>query len=351
MRRSSLATALTLLVVAVPTVLQAQTTISARAATLTIGGRLHGQYQTSTVDGAVGDFFFRRARLIADMDYNEFLSGRLQVDFAGGGAALLDAYATMEFNEGFELSIGQFKRAFDIFELASSTDLSIVERTGAVTGYDECTGVGSVCSLSRLTEALDYAGRDVGVRVAGTSGTFAYLFTFTNGTGVGVRDENDGKSFSGRASVAASEDLTVSANLGFHDYASLGETEQALAWGGDVQYGTWRDGLHLMGAVIGGDNWESLDPDLDPAQFLTAQVMASYYRPLDGDRIVGVEPLARISLTDPDDSIDDDGGVLLTPGVMFYFLGRNKLGANVDWYLPSTGDSEISLRLATFLYF
>jgi hypothetical protein len=351
MRRSSLATALTLLTVAVPATLQAQTTISARAATLTIGGRLHGQYQTSTVDGAVGDFFIRRARLIADMDYNEFLSGRLQVDFAGGGATLLDAYATMAFDDGFMLSVGQFKRAFDIFELVSSTDLSIIERTGAITGFNDCTGVGSVCSLSRLTEALDYSGRDVGVRVDGTSGTFSYLLTFTNGTGVGVRDENDGKSFSGRASVAASENLTVSANLGLRDYALLGETEHALAWGGDVQYGTWRDGLHVMGAIIGGDNWEALGPGLDPGQFLTTQVMATYYRPLDGDRIVAVEPLARISITDPNDSVDDDGGVLLTPGVMFYFLGRNKLGANLDWYLPSTGDSELSLRLATFLYF
>lgn len=350
MRRSMLATALTILTVA-PATLQAQTTISARAATLTIGGRLHTQYQTSSVDGAVGDFFVRRARLLADATFNDFFVGRVQVDFAGGEAALLDAYVGMDFTDGFQLAVGQFKRAFDIFELASSTDLSVVERTGAIAGYNQCTGVGSVCSLSRLTEALDYAGRDVGVRVSGASGTFDYLFTFTNGTGVGARDENDGKSVSGRASVAASENLTVSANLGLHDYVVLGETEHALAWGGDVQYGTWREGLLVQGAIIGGDNWGSLGPGADPAQFLTTQVVASYYRPLDGDRIVGVEPLARISITDPNDALDDDGGVLVTPGVMLYFLGRNKVGANVDWYLPSTGDSELSLRLATFLYF
>jgi hypothetical protein len=67
--------------------------------------------------------------------------------------------------------------------------------------------------------------------------------------------------------------------------------------------------------------------------------------------LVGVEPLARVSLSDPNGSLDDDGGTLLTPGVMFYLMGRNKIGANLDYYIPSAGGSEFSLRLGTFLYF
>jgi hypothetical protein len=352
MKRSMLVVALVLFVVVPPVSLRAQTTISARAATLTFGGRLHGQYQGSSVDGAANDFFLRRARFITDATFNDFFVGRLQVDFAGGEATLLDAYVRMDFSDAFQLSVGQFKRSFDLFELASSTDLSVVERTGAISGFSQCTGVGSVCSLSRLTEALDYAGRDAGVRVEGGSGTVGYQFTVTNGTGVGVSDENDGKSLSGRASVAASENVTVSANLGLHDYVRpLAETEHAFAWGGDVQYGTWREGLLVQGAVVGGDNWASLDDAGDPAHFLTVQVVASYYHRLDGDRLVGVEPLARVSLSDPNGSLDEDGGTLLTPGVMFYLMGRNKIGANLDYYIPSTGGSEFSLRVGTFLYF
>lgn len=335
-----------------PAALDAQTTISSRAATLTLGGRLHTQYQGSSVDGAVNDFFIRRARLVADATFNDFFVGRLQTDFAGGGATLLDAYVRLDFDEAFRLYMGQFKRSFDIFELDSSTDLSLFERDGRIPGFSACTGVGRVCSYSRLTEALGFAGRDAGLKVDGSSGTFMYQATVTNGTGVGVRDQNDGKSFSGRAGVAASDQLTVSANVGIHDYlASTTETEQAFAWGADVQWGTWRDGLLVQAAVTGGDNWAVFDPDGDPLTFLAFQAMGSLYNPLDGDRIVGVEPLLRVSVADPVGDIDDDGGTLITPGVMLYLMGKNKIGANLDYYVPQTGDSEFVFRAGAFLYF
>lgn len=358
MRRTCLAATCAVLVALVsaplvPTTLEAQTTISSRAATLQIGGRLHTQYRSSSVDAADSDFFIRRARVIVDGTFNDFFVGRVQTDFAGGGATLLDAYVRMDFDEAFRLSVGQFKRSFDIFELDSSTDLSIFERDGRIPGFSSCTGVGSVCSLSRLTEALDYAGRDAGVRVDGTSGTFTYQATLTNGTGVGVPDENDGKSFSGRGGVALSDQLTVSANVGLHDYVVAGDTDRALAWGVDGQWGTWRDGLLVQAAVVGGDNWASLEAPGDPRQFLSFQAMGSYYRPLDGDRLIGVEPLFRLSVADPAGSIDDDGGTLLTPGVMLYLLGKNKVGANLDYYIPQSPglDSELVFRIGTFLYF
>ncbi len=343
---------LVLLLLAGPIVAQAQTTISSRASSLRIGGRVHAQYQGSSVDGAINDFFLRRARVIVDGTFNEFFVGRLQTDFSGGSATVLDAYIRMDFSETFRLSFGQLKRSFDIFELSSSTDLSIIERTGKITGVSSCTGVGSVCSLSRLTQSLAFAGRDAGFAVDGSSGGFSYRATVTNGTGVTVPDENDGKSVSGRASVAATDNLTVSANLGFHDYLDpADETAHAVAWGGDLELGTWRDGLHVQAGVVGGDNWQSLDVAGDAGQFLSVQAVASFYHPLDGDRVEGIEPLARVSITDPDGSIDEDGGTLLTPGVMLYFMGKNKIGANLDYYMPRTGDSEFGFRIGTFLYF
>lgn len=335
-----------------PEALGAQTTITSRAATLTIGGRLHTQYQGSSVDGAVNDFFIRRARIVADATFNDFFVGRVQTDFAGGGATLLDAWVRLDFDEAFRLSMGQFKRSFDIFELDSSTDLSLFERDGRIPDLSVCTGVGRICSYSRLTEALGFAGRDTGLKVDGTSGTFSYQTTLTNGNGVGVRDQNDGKSFAGRAGVAASEDLTVSANVGIRDYVGpTAETEQAFAWGADVQWGTWRDGLLVQAAVTGGDNWAVLDPDDDPLSFLAFQAMGSFYNPLDGDRIVGVEPVLRVSVADPAGDVDDDGGTLITPGVMLYLMGKNKIGANLDYYVPQTGDSEFVFRAGVFLYF
>jgi hypothetical protein len=248
--------------------------------------------------------------------------------------------------------VGQTKRAFDLFEVSSSTDLSIIERDGRITGYSNCSGVGRVCSLSRLTESLGFAGRDMGVAVSGTSGTFSYEASLMNGEGVDVGDDNDGKSLSARAGVEVAENVVVSASLGLHDYLDpIDQTARALAWGGDVQYGTWRDGLLIQAEVVGGENWRSLDVGGDPSQFLAFQMVGSFYHPLSGARLVGIEPLVRVSVADPNGNIDADGGTLVTPGLMLYIMGKNKIGANLDYYMPGTGNSEFGFRFATFLYF
>lgn len=342
----------TLLALVPPPPAAAQTEIAARASSLTVGGRLHGQYQASSVDGADNDFFMRRARINLDVTFNDFFTGKVLTDFAGGTATLLDAYVRMSFSDQFRISAGQLKRAFDLFELVSSTDLSLIERDGGVGGYSACTGVGSVCSYSRLTEELDFAGRDTGLKVDGSSGEFSYQGTITNGRGVGVRDENDGKSVSGRGSFTVDEDVVVSANVGMRDYLNpLDETASAVAWGADVQVGTWRDGFLLQAALAGGDNWRSLDGFNEPGQFLAIQAAASYYHPLENDNFIAVEPIARLSVADPDGDMADDGGTLLTPGVMLYMMGKNKVGVNLDYYMPQTGDAVYSVKFQTFLYF
>ncbi len=333
----------------------AQISISPRAASVTVGGRLHAQYQTSSIGEAASDFFVRRARLTFDLAFNEFLSGRIQPELSGGGASMLDAYAKLRFSEGFEVSMGQFKRAFDVFELVSSTDLSLIERDGRIAGYSECTGVGSVCSYSRLLEELDFVGRDAGARIEGTSGALSYMATLTNGRGVNTRDNDNAKSVSGRLSFEASDGIVLAGHLGVRDYLSPtaeGESENAFAWGADVQVGDWRDGFLLQAGLAGGDNWRSLDPaDFEAGRFTAFQAVASYYHPVDDGRFIAVEPLARISVADPDGDVADDGGTLVTPGVMLYLMGKSKIGVNLDYYIPQTGDSEYSFKLQTFLYF
>ena len=79
-------------------------------------------------------------------------------------------------------------------------------------------------------------------------------------------------------------------------------------------------------------------------------MVASYYRETQG-RATGIEPLLRLSVGDPDTGRDADAGTVFTPGVMFYFQGRNKIGANLDIYSPQTGDTELSLKVQTYLYF
>lgn len=340
---------------AAPIAVGAQTEISARGAALTVGGRAHLQYFSSELssEDASSDFFVRRARISVDMTFTDFVTGKVLTDFAGGGATLLEAYVRLNFSDEFRITFGQLKRAFDIFELSSSTDLSLIERTGAVPGYNACRGVGGLCSYSRLNESLLFSGRDAGIRFDGDFGRLSYAATVTNGTPLTTSDVNDGKSVAGRLSFMATDNVQLSANATLHDYLDPDDaTAFAFAWGGDVQVGTWRDGFLLQASLVRGENWASLDPvSYAAGKFITSQVTASYYFPTSSDRIVGVEPLGRISLADPDHTFENDGGTLVTPGVMLYFLGKNKFGINYDYYIPGMGDAVSSFRLSTMLYF
>ena len=349
--------ALALLAMTAPSLLEAQVEISARGASLRLGGRLHAQYQKSSVDNTTNDFFLRRARLNGDWTFNDFLSGRLMVDFVGGRATLLDAYAQLDFSEQFVVQFGQTKRAYDLIELMSSTDLSTIERTGNVRGYSNCAGVGGICTYSRLSEALLLGNRDTGVRVEGQFDRVGYMVSLTNGQFPGIRDPDSGKSLAVRGTFDVTDGITVGANVQNKDYLEPDSAAaSAFNWGADVEVGEWRNGLKVIASVIGGENWRSLDAVSEPGRYIPGKFTAgelyvSYYFPLQSDRIVGLEPVGRFSYANPDDSMDNSGGTLLTPGLMAYILGKNKIGFNWDYYMPQTGDAVWQFRMQTFLYF
>ena len=330
-----------------------QTEIQARNAKITIGGRLHVQSTTSSAADATSfDSFLRRARVFFGIEITDFFEARLLPDFAGGKVALQDAYISLNFDPAFEVSVGQLKRASEVFELSSSTQLSIIERDGRVPGAGDCTGVGGVCTFSRFTQKLAYSERDMGLRIAGSAGRFSYMATMANGTGVNVRDENGSKSFTGRAGLEVSQNLILGGFVGLHDYPDAdGNTDYGTAFGADLEWGGWYEGLHLQAAMVGGDNWKELDASGDPARFLTGQAVLTYYIPVDSDRWAAVEPLTRISWGDPDTDTADDAAWLITPGLSLFVSGRNKIGTNLDIYLPQKGDAEMSFKVQAFLYF
>ena len=336
-----------------PSPASSQTEIQARNAKITIGGRLHVQSITSSAADATSfDSFLRRARVFFGIEITDFFEARLLPDFAGGEVALQDAYVSLNFHPGFAVSVGQLKRASEVFELSSSTQLSIIERDGRVPGADDCTGVGGVCTFSRFTQKLAYSERDMGLRIAGSAGRFSYMATMTNGTGVNVRDENGSKSFTGRAGLEVSQNLILGGFVGLHDYPDAdGNTDYGTAFGADLEWGGWYEGLHLQAAMVGGDNWKELDASGDPARFVTGQAVLTYYIPVDSDRWAAVEPLTRISWGDPDTNTADDAAWLITPGLSLFVSGRNKIGTNLDIYLPQEGDSEMSFKVQAFLYF
>lgn len=330
-----------------------QVEIRARAATVTIGGRLHVQAITSSAGAPSPDVLLRRARVSVGIEVTDFFEARLQPDFADDGeVALQDGYLSLNFDPAFEVAVGQMKRPSEIFGTHSSTQLSVIERDGHVPGAGDCTGVGGVCTLSQFTQELGHSGRDIGLWIAGSRGGFSYTAAVTNGPGMNVRDENHAKSYSGRGTWTLASELEIGGFIGLHDYPGAnGETEYGAAYGVDLDWGDWYDGFHLLAAVVGGDNWMALDALGGAAQFLTGQVIATYQIPVDSDRWTSVEPLARISWADPDTDTPGDDAWLFTPGLMLYVSGRNRIGANLDVYAPERGDTELSLKVQAYLYF
>ena len=359
MRVSSFWILLFVLTVVSPAPLFAQLTVNPRAAVLTVGGRIHVQYSRSSADGgdgevdAVDDVFIRRARVNLDIKVGDVFEARVAPDFGGGSAkvALADVYARLNLARGFRVSAGQFKRAFSIFELSSSTDLPIIERDARIEGVSGCPGVGSVCTFSRLSERLQFDDRDLGLRAEGDVGArVRYAATLTNGEGKNAPDVNDTKSASGRVVVALADAFRVAAFGGVHDYLGPDSTtHHARAVGADVEVGTWRKGFHLVAGVVAGDNWLVGTN----AEFSSAQALASVYIPLrPGGAFEAVEPVLRAGWTTTDSAEGADyRAVVFTPGVSLYIEGKNWVGLNLDWYDTNGTGSNWSLKTQAFVYF
>lgn len=351
---------LTLLLLATPVATaRGQVEVKAKAVEITLTGRVHTQFNTTSVtDEPETEFLIRRARFTADVKVNDFVSGRIQPDYGEGKISLKDAYVRLTFHPAFRATIGQFKRAFDLFELTSSTEVLVIERTGEVRGIDACTGPGGTCSFSLLTEKLQLSDRDIGVMFDGRdpSGLFRYMVSVTNGTGQNTADENGSKSYSGRVELTPIRDVTIAGNIAAHDYlfpitADVAENEFAVAFGGDVELGNFDRGIHLQAGVVTGDNWLNLIAG-NPTTFFATQGILTWKVPLQPNRFASaVEPVARVSWADPDTELTDDEGVLATGGLVVHFVGRNKLAANVDVWSPAVGDTEWSLKVQSYLHF
>ncbi|MBW3533874.1 MAG: OprO/OprP family phosphate-selective porin [Gemmatimonadetes bacterium] len=320
-----------------------------------VGGRVHLQMNT-TSEGALepgAEFLLRRARIWVGARVNEWIDGVAQIDVAGGRATARYAFVRFSLAPELALSFGQFKRAFDLFELTSSSQTLVVERDGDIRGAEPCGGLGRVCSYSAFTEALELSSLDVGMAAEGelAGGRARYSVTFTNGAGDNRLEDNDGKSASARLEVSPLAGLTLGGNLAVHDYdgPAPGEVSYAPAAAVDAEWGGFDAGWHVQAGVLTGENWRhgGTAPTFRAAQAILSH---RFQRSADG-RVRGVEPVGRVSLGDPDTGTAADGGLLLTPGLIVHFEGRNRVAANVDVWSPSDGGSAWSLKVQTNLYF
>ncbi|MGH7545451.1 MAG: porin, partial [Gemmatimonadota bacterium] len=321
-------------------------------------GRVHQQFNTSSVDGeAASAFLIRRARPELDVVINDFVEGKLSADFGEGELDLKDAYVRLNFEPALVVTLGQFKRPFDLFELTSSTQILVIERAGGIRGA-------TVTSLSRFTERLGYSDRDIGVQIAGRDRArrFQWMAAVTNGNGANTEDDDGVKAVQARLGVTPIPDLTLWAGVSSTPYgtdttvaAADADHEQAIAFQVDAEWGNFSRGLHVQAGVTVGDNWAPVLGDVAEApQFLAWQVIGAYKVPVTGSRYLQAwEPVFRLSRGDPETDVDDDGGWLITPGFVLHFAGRNKLAFNYDLWSPQAAglDTEGSFKAQAYLHF
>jgi hypothetical protein len=346
---------------AVPPPLAAQLGIP-DGVTARLSGKLHLQFNTTSVDSAEGEalpaseILIRRARLTFDVTLNDLISARIEPDYGTGGSfSLRDAWIRFSFDPAFRATLGQFKRPFDLFELTSSSQILVVERTGDIRGVDACGPLGAVCALSTLTEGLEYSDRDLGVMIEGAApgDRVRYALAVNNGAGLNTRETNGNKQFTARLSVTPLRKVVVSVNGSRKDYEHpiSGADRFATGWGADVEIGDFAGGPHVQAGIVGGGNWTIGTTDLDVARFLAGQVIATYQLAVDHEYVRAIEPVARASWADPNTDAADDGGWLVTPGVIVRFSGRTAWYANLDLWMPQVGPNETSFKSQLFFYF
>jgi hypothetical protein len=360
-------------------------TIEAGDVKLKLIGRLQTQFSTTSVDEdelvALGwtpatpipssSFETRRIRFGAELEYEKWLTGKLEMEFGMARLQIRDAFMNLGFDPRFQLRFGQYKKPFSLLQLTSSSIWPMIERGVRIRGLtesmlvqDSLAGGTRVLQTFRgttligeeqdLLENFLYQNFELGASVHGRFGGFGYHAGVFNGTGWDRADDNDDKSYAGRVTYKLPTELpiTFGAAASYREFRMTTTpaitTEGGTAFEADIEVGAFRRaGLHLLGEVTTGENLRQPDDD-----FMGVQGIVTYFVSLSGARIDGLEFGGRASYGDPRIDIDGDDGLLLTPGVNVYFSGRNRLMFNWDFY--QTGDrftNENALRAQAQLYF
>jgi hypothetical protein len=318
---------------------------------ITFGGRVQTIFNTTSVDDQPGtQMELRRVRLEATLRLNRVVSGKVQPEFAGSRVSLRDAYVRFTLDPAFELWAGQAHRPFGVVSPYSTTRLLPIEKGVRIRGVEDAY------DHYNLLLKGGYSDRDVGLQLRGEPRNaplgLTYAVGWFNGPArVEVPRENSGQVVA-RATVTPVRGVRVGASWSHRDFLQLDEDEETVlddrtgdAGGVDVEIGSDRGGLHLMGEASFGD----FDPFVD-AEFLGLHGIVGYRTGRLSSTLAAVEPLLRVSHGDPTyngdegDLEDAVGGTLITPGVNLWLGGLNRFAVNYEVWSPEDGEAVHSFK-------
>jgi hypothetical protein len=311
------------------------------AAEITVGGRVHTQFTTSSVDTVpVQEWVLRRIRLESTVKVNDVVGGRIQIDFAGNRVSIRDAYLTMDLDPALRILAGNANRPFGIMAQTSSNRMPFAERGVRIRGLE------GAWDEHNLLLDLGYADRDLGLQVIGAPkgaplGVF-YAAAFTNGPARRPAVHDDTYQLSARAGVHPTPTTTLAGSWSRRDFVHGDTTDTGMAWALDGEIGHYAPGFHLVAEAAYGD----FNPARD-AHFAGVQGWLAYRTHELGGRIKHVEPALRVSHGDPDVEEDLDvanGGTLITPELNLYLGGLNRIMIGWDLWRQDDGRRESSFK-------
>ena len=311
------------------------------AAEISVGGRVHAQFVTSSVDTVpVQEWLLRRVRLESAVKVNDFVGGKVQLDFAGNRVSVKDAYLTLDLAPALRVLAGNAHRPFGILTQTSSNRILVAERGARI------RGLSGAWEQNNLVAELGYADRDIGLQVMGAPGGaplgLFYAAAYTNGPARQPALHEDTYQLSARAGVHPTGSTAIAVSWSRRDFARGDTTRAGVAWAVDGEIGRYGPGFHLVTELSYGD----FDP-FEEAHFFGGQVWLGYRTPELGGRISSVEPVLRISHGDPDVEERVDvaaGGTLITPGLNLNLGGQNRVMLNYDVWRGDRGQTETSFK-------
>lgn len=210
---------------------------------ITVFGFLQPQIETSFNRNSTDHTFaFNRARIgvtgAIPYDFVYYAVIEASPNFAGA-PFLLDAFISYTRFKWAQLTIGQFKSHFTLEMATPCHSLTTINRSQAVIN-------------------LVSPDRDIGVMLSGLlfNDRLSYNMALTNGTGRGMRDDNNAKTFHSRIQVTPFEFLKLGGGIqyGVHPPAdeSILTDDSRFRWAADMQF-QFRN-LTLIGEYISGQD-------------------------------------------------------------------------------------------------
>ena len=318
------------------------------SARITFGGRAQAVFNTTSVDDEPGtQMELRRVRLEANLQLGRVVSGRIQPDFAGNRVVLKDVYVRFALDPALQILAGQAHRPFGVISPYSTVRLLPIEKGVRIRGVEDAY------DHFNLPSELGYSDRDVGLQLRGEPRNaplgLSYAAGWFNGPARGDAPRSNSGQLVARVSAAPVGGVRIGASWSRRDFIEVDDDDVELdresgdAWGADVEVGSERGGVHLIGEVSYGD----FDPFAD-AKFLGVQGIAAYRTGPMSSTIAAVEPLLRVSHGDPGYEggplADATGGTLFTPGVNIWLGGLNRIAVNYEIWNPQTGETARSFK-------